>query len=96
MTDMTKQTEAISTERALKLALKGAANYIDALGGDSRKYRQALASEAIEQPAQQEPVAWIEHNDETSEPCPSCGKPLQSASGGGVVCSGRCGYWFCF
>ena len=48
------------------------------------------------QPAQQEPVAWIEHNDETSEPCPSCGKPLQSASGGGVVCSGRCGYWFCF
>ena len=45
---------------------------------------------------EQEPVAWIEHNDETSEPCPSCGKPLQSASGGGVVCSGRCGYWFCF
>jgi len=38
---------------ALKLALEGAANYIDALGGDSRKYRQALA----EQPAQQEPVA---------------------------------------
>lgn len=33
---------------ALKLALEGAANYIDALGGDSRKYRQALA----EQPAQ--------------------------------------------
>ncbi len=38
---MNKQTEA------LKLALEGAANYIDALGGDSRKYRQALA----EQPA---------------------------------------------
>lgn len=38
---MTKQTEA------LKLALEGAANYIDAFGGDSRKYRQALA----EQPA---------------------------------------------
>ena len=49
---------------ALKLALKGAANYIDALGGDSRKYRQELA----EQPAQQEPVsfeafnAWMHHN----------------------------------
>ena len=41
---------------ALKLALEGAANYIDALGGDSRKYRQALA----EQPAQpQEPVAVV-------------------------------------
>lgn len=39
MTDKTKE--------ALKLALEGAANYIDALGGDSRKYRQALA----EQPA---------------------------------------------
>lgn len=34
-------------DEALKLALEGAANYIDALGGDSRKYRQALA----EQPA---------------------------------------------
>jgi hypothetical protein len=35
-------------DEALKLALEGAANYIDVLGGDSRKYRQALA-------AQQEP-----------------------------------------
>ena len=34
-----KQTEA------LKLALEGAANYIDALGGDSRKYWQALAEQ---------------------------------------------------
>lgn len=41
------------SKEAMKLALEGAANYIDALGGDSRKYRQALA----EQPAQQEPVA---------------------------------------
>ena len=31
-------------DKALKLALEGAANYIDALGGDSRKYRQALAA----------------------------------------------------
>ena len=48
----------MSTEHieALKLALEGAANYIDALGGDSRKYRQALA----EQPAQQEPVALVD------------------------------------
>lgn len=38
------------SKEAMKLALEGAANYIDALGGDSRKYRQALA----EQPAQQE------------------------------------------
>ena len=40
----------MTKEEAMKLALEGAANYIDALGGDSRKYRQALA----EQPAQQE------------------------------------------
>jgi hypothetical protein len=31
-------------DEALKLVLEGAANYIDALGGDSRKYRQALAA----------------------------------------------------
>ena len=31
---------------ALKLALEGAANYIDALSGDSRKYRQALAEQS--------------------------------------------------
>ena len=37
------------SKEAMKLALEGAANYIDALGGDSRKYRQALA----DQPAQQ-------------------------------------------
>ena len=39
-------------DEALNLALEGAANYIDALGGDSRKYRQALAAPV------QEPVAW--------------------------------------
>ena len=33
------------TQEALKLALEGAANYIDVLGGDSRKYRQALAEQ---------------------------------------------------
>jgi hypothetical protein len=32
-------------DEALKLALEGAANYIDVLGGDSRKYRQALAAQ---------------------------------------------------
>jgi len=31
-------------DEVLKLVLEGAANYIDALGGDSRKYRQALAA----------------------------------------------------
>ena len=51
---MSKQTQA------LKLALEGAANYIDALGGDSRKYRQALA----EQPAQQQ-----EPLDKNGSPC---------------------------
>ena len=30
------------SKEVLKLALDGAANYIDALGGNSRKYRQAL------------------------------------------------------
>ena len=34
-------------------AMKQMANYIDALGGDSKKYRQA-----IEQAEKQEPVAW--------------------------------------
>jgi hypothetical protein len=38
-------------DEALKLALEGAANYIDVLGGDSRKYRQAIAAPV------QEPVA---------------------------------------
>ena len=35
-------------------AMKQMANYIDALGGDSKKYRQA-----IEQAESVEPVAWI-------------------------------------
>ena len=49
---------------AMKLALEGAANYIDTLGGDSRKYRQALA----EQPAQQEPVYHLrQFGDVTKE-----------------------------
>ena len=54
---MNKNTEAMSVEEALKLALEGAANYIDALGGDSRKYRQALAQAPTEQeqPAQVDP-----------------------------------------
>ena len=34
---------------ALKLALEGAANYIDALGRDSRKYRQTLAEQQEQQ-----------------------------------------------
>lgn len=38
MTDKTKEVLRLALE-----ALEGAANYIDALGGDSRKYRQALA-----------------------------------------------------
>jgi hypothetical protein len=46
-------------DEALKLALEGAANYIDALGGDSRKYRQALAAPV------QEPVAWMHVMDNT-------------------------------
>jgi len=45
------------SKEAMKLALEGAANYIDALGGDSRKYRQALA----EQPAQR---TWVGLTDE--------------------------------
>jgi hypothetical protein len=37
-------------DHALKLALEGAANYIDVLGGDSRKYRQALAAPVQKRP----------------------------------------------
>ena len=40
------------SREAMKLALEGAANYIDALGGDSRKYRQALANEALDKMAE--------------------------------------------
>ena len=28
--------------------------------------------------------------------CPDCGHPLIDASGGGVKCSDKCGYWFCY
>lgn len=46
---------------------------------------------------EQEPVDITNHvSDEDEETCPNCGKPLQSKLGGGVVCSARCGYWFCF
>ena len=76
MTD--KKTEA------LKLALEGAANYIDTLGGDSRKYRQALTQSrsddeqpAIKQdltPEQPAPVAeprkQQEPVDKRCSPCP--------------------------
>jgi hypothetical protein len=59
-------------DEALKLLLEGAANYIDVLGGDSRKYRQALAAPVqpvkpslweqyhAAQPAPVQPVAWTE------------------------------------
>ena len=40
------------SKEAMKLALEGAANYIDALGGDSRKYRQTLANEALDKMAE--------------------------------------------
>lgn len=33
---------------------------------------------------------------EDKETCPDCGEPLIAAHGGGVVCSKKCGYWFCF
>lgn len=60
-------------QEALTLALKGAANYIDVLGGDSRKYRQLLAQqnpqrsednkERSDWNEQVEPVAWISVKD---------------------------------
>ena len=40
------------SKEAMKLALEGAANYIDALGGDSRKYRQTLANIALDKMAE--------------------------------------------
>ena len=51
------------SKAAMKLLLEGAANYIDVLGGDSRKYRQALAA----QPAVQEPLGYLEINDIESQ-----------------------------
>jgi hypothetical protein len=58
----------MTKDEALKLALERAANYIDALGGDSRKYRQALAEhvftalrDRLAQP-EQEPVAYLCEN----------------------------------
>ena len=42
----------VMVDKAVNDKLEGAANYIDALGGDSKKYRQTLA-----QP-KREPVAW--------------------------------------
>lgn len=41
-------------------AMKQMANYIDVLGGDSKKYRQV-----IEQAEKQEPVAWQGVHDKT-------------------------------
>jgi hypothetical protein len=46
----------MTKDEALKLALEGAANYIDALGGDSRKYRQALAAPV------QEPFGYFRYD----------------------------------
>ena len=43
----------------IEMALEGAANYIDVLGGDSKKYRQLLAH------PEQEPVAWMFQHEET-------------------------------
>jgi hypothetical protein len=43
-----ERAATVTKDKALKLALEGAANYIDALGGDSRKYRQALAAHVQE------------------------------------------------
>jgi hypothetical protein len=49
----------MTKDEGLRLALEGAANYIDVLGGDSKKYRQLLA-----QPAPvQEPVACVIDGD---------------------------------
>jgi hypothetical protein len=42
------------SKEAMKLALEGAANYIDVLGGDSKKYRQVL-EEALTKQKQGEP-----------------------------------------
>ena len=42
----------VTKDEALDKALEGAANYIDALGGDSRKYRQALANAALDKMAE--------------------------------------------
>lgn len=33
---------------------------------------------------------------EMSDYCPACHAPLKCASGGGVVCTAKCGWWFCY
>ena len=42
----------MTDQELMQQALEGAANYIDALGGDSRKYRQTLANEALDKMAE--------------------------------------------
>ena len=68
---MTTQTKY---DEVLKMALEGAANYIDVLGGDGKKYRQLLAQQSAERDnpkdllsnEQVEPVAVYGY-------CPECG-----------------------
>ena len=54
----------MTKDGAMKIALEGAANYIDVLGGDSRKYRQVLA-----QP-EQEP--WCMRMNGCKTKCEDC------------------------
>lgn len=44
------------------------------------------------------PVSLVvtEEHEPAVENCPECHAPLNCARGGGVVCSARCGYWFCY
>lgn len=44
-------------------AMKAMANYIDLLGGDSKKYRQAIAEESEKQSKLLEAMKWIGSHD---------------------------------
>ena len=49
----------VMVDKAVNDKLDGAANYIDALGGDSKKYRQTLAQPEKEQEPVQKPAAVV-------------------------------------
>jgi hypothetical protein len=93
----------MTDKEALKLAL-GALECKDGWGSSIRSQKEKAITaikQALAAPVQQEPVAWKNENadptwpvDLYDHPCPSCGKQLQIAKGGGEKCS--CGYWFCF
>lgn len=43
------------------------------------------------------PVTWPDEDNQSK--CPDCGATIRAKElweGGGIECSAKCGYWFCF